>query len=354
MLPTLNDFDRFDHRGFLANPEPEPTFANTADDPLVSIPPDHEVHDIQVHTTTPMARPWHKSQPSPMVWDEIHDLVKEYIPYVVVLNLDTGVNPHDVAPKPLGMESFINGQSPFDGNGHGTHTYTTSVGHDRRYGVGCGAQGLVGKVLSNGGSGSSTGIERANKWGGQWRGPDDLSVDVINMSLGSSGQAHAGTVREIKNNFSNGIITNASAGNAGRENSVGGPANSDECFAVGATQQNGGLAGFSSRGPEVDVACPGQNIPSASHRSRTGIVNMSGTSMSCPFKSGLDAILIALRRASGKPRWRSIDPVMDLYKAYSEDRGRPGKDSGFGHGVPRYGRLVEDLAKFGKRLFFKI
>lgn len=346
----------FDFDDYFANPEPEPVLTNDDSDPPVTIPPDLIDHDLVVGAQMTDALPWHFDQPDGGdTWRAIWDAVKNYIEYVVIANLDTGVNPHAMLPEPLAEESFISGQSPRDGNGHGTHTTGTHSGNDHRHGVAPGSQILVVKVLSNRGSGSSSGIAAGNRWAGDWKGSDGLTCDVVNMSLGG-GSRYAPTIDAITANWSKGILTNASAGNAGRANSVGWPAKDPQCQAIAAYQQNGSIAGFSSRGPEVLVACPGQNIASADNRSRTGIRSMSGTSMSCPFKSGLDALLIALRRASGLPRWRDIQPVIDLYShpRYVEDRGNPGDDPSFGHGVPRYGRLVDDMANWGSDLFVSL
>ena len=346
----LDEYDSFNRQEFLSNPDTEPAFANTADDPVCEIPPDHVVHEMVIANSNSM--PWHFRQPSEEVWQEIWDTVENYIGGVVVANLDTGCNPHDVLPKPLAMESFIAGQSAFDKNGHGTHTCSTSVATDRRHGVAPGAQLVVVKVLSNQGSGSSSGIAAGNRWAGEWQGEDGLQVDVVNMSLGG-GSKYQPTIDAIGANFEKGILTNASAGNSGpREGTEGWPARDPSVPSIGATQEDGTIAKFSSRG-NILVACPGQNIFGSSYRSESAIVSMSGTSMSCPFKSGLDALLIALRRASGLPRWRSVQPVMDLYKSYAIDRGAPGNDSSFGHGVPDYRRLIRDMARFGKDLFVK-
>lgn len=350
-IMQLNKYDTFDRARFLANPEPEPVFKNTVDDPICTIPPDHVVHGL-VSPMSAQSLPWHFTQPSEDAWRSIWDKIKGYIEYVVVANLDTGGNPHNILPKPLAMESFIQGQSPFDGNGHGTHTQSTSVAING-FGVAPGAQLVVVKVLSNQGSGSSSGISDGNVFAGKWKGSDGLQVDVVNMSLGG-GDKHQPTIDAIGANFQKGILTNCSAGNSGpNEGTEGWPARDPSVPSIGATQENGNIANFSSRGG-ILVACPGQNIQGASYQSQAGIVSMSGTSMSCPFKSGLDAIMIALRRASGLPRWRSVQPVFDLYKSYAIDRGAPGRDTSFGEGVVDYKKLVEDLSKFGKDLFIKI
>jgi len=347
-LLSLSDWKSFNHSAFFANPEPSVEYANTFEDPVCRIPPDTVVHDMVMQGVAAM--PWHFTQPSVEVWESIWDKIKGYIEYVVVANLDTGVNPHESLPEPVMMESMITNQSPFDGNGHGTHTASTSVANNRRLGVAPGAQLAVIKVLSNQGSGSSSGIAAGNRLARQWRGSDGLQIDVVNMSLGG-GSKYQPTIDEIGLNFQDGILTNCSAGNSGPgEGTEGWPARDPSVPSIGATQENGTIANFSSRGG-ILVACPGQNIRGASYRGPTLEADMSGTSMSCPFKSGLDAILIALRRASGLPRWRSNQPVFDLYRSYAIDKGKPGRDTAFGDGIVDYRRLVEDMGKFGKDLF---
>ena len=345
-------WDTFDREAFFAIPEPEPLVGNSVRDPLCSIPVGPaELDEDQSHAMSD-AHPWHLNQPSPDIWHELWDLLAPYLVGVVVCNLDTGVNPHDVLPAPLAEESFIEGQSPRDGNGHGTHTASTSVAKDQLHGVAPGCQLLVAKVLSNGGSGSSSGIEAGLRWARQWRGSDGLKCDVRNLSLGG-GARHAPTIDEIAIGFEKACLTNASAGNSGpSEATEGYPAKDPEVPSIGAYQENHRIAEFSSRG-NITVACPGQAIRGASHRSSHEIVSMSGTSMACPFKTGVDALLIALRRASGLPQWRSMDVVVDVYKRYAIDAGAPGTDTAFGYGIPDVPAMITDMARFGREFFIK-
>ena len=58
----------------------------------------------------------------------------------------------------------------------------------------------------------------------------------------------------------------ASAGNSGfngHRNSIGWPAKFDDSLCVGATRQDGAIAGFSSGGRQMDLATPGKDIWSA-------------------------------------------------------------------------------------------
>ncbi|WPB72957.1 S8 family serine peptidase [Archangium violaceum] len=72
---------------------------------------------------------------------------------IKVAVLDTGVGPHrDFVGRDITARSFIRGQSPDDGHGHGTHVTGTACGPLRsdthpRYGVACESDTLVGKVL---------------------------------------------------------------------------------------------------------------------------------------------------------------------------------------------------------------
>ncbi len=105
---------------------------------------------------------------------------------VPVAILDTGMDlAHpDFAGRSITPKSFVSGQTAQDGHGHGTHCVGTSCGSkspsgSRRYGVATGAKIFVGKVLSNQGSGSDSGILAGMNWA------IANGVRVISMSLGA-------------------------------------------------------------------------------------------------------------------------------------------------------------------------
>ena len=86
-----------------------------------------------------------------------------------------------------------------------------------------------------------------------------LGAHVINMSLGGN-QGIPELERAVNNAVSKGIHVICAAGNSGGENTVGWPARYAETVAVGATNQNNQSSAFTSRGPEVDIAAPGERI----------------------------------------------------------------------------------------------
>src|SRR3954471_9918852 len=87
--------------------------------------------------------------------------------------LDTGFDTAhpDFAGRTVTTQSFVAGDPPQDGHGHGTHCIGTSCGPRTpstgpRYGIAYEADIYAGKVLSNAGSGSGAPIRARLKWGG--------------------------------------------------------------------------------------------------------------------------------------------------------------------------------------------
>ena len=137
---------------------------------------------------------------------------------VTVAVLDTGVdnNHPDLGERVIAEESFIEGEEPSDGHGHGTHCATlvagSGVASNGKYkGVAPKAFIMNGKVLSNGGSGSDDGIIAGIQWA------IDNGADIISMSLGGDPTAGLNDALTIAANraMERGVVMVIAAGNNG-------------------------------------------------------------------------------------------------------------------------------------------
>jgi len=175
-----------------------------------------------------------------------------------------------------------------DDNGHGTHVAGTIAGVNNAIGVvGIGPEiDLYAiKVLNRWGSGYTSDVIEGVEWS------LNNNMDVINMSLGSSSDIFAmhQAVIAAKNS---GIVVVAAAGNSGPgNNSVIYPAKYPESIAVSAINIADGQPSWSSRGVEVDLAAPGDNVYSTYRGG--GYRNISGTSMASPHVAGAAAMVLA-------------------------------------------------------------
>lgn len=296
--------------------------------PIVELPPDL----VSGLSYAQAPNLWHLPK---RTWDPIWEQTKGLGVKCAVL--DTGMSSHSDLPEPIAARSFIRGQNWRDPqSGHGTHCAGTVLG---RNGIGLApeAELIVGKVLSNGGSGGSDGIAAGIRWAA------DEGADVISMSLGGGG-AYEPTRQAIIYALGKGAIVVAAAGNAGYRgsNTIGYPAKFLEALCIGATQENGSIANFSSGGRQLDIATPGQNIISTSNRG--GYVSMSGTSMATPNAAGLCCLIVEQQRREGHAQLTGVDAWRKFLEQWSEDRGNPGHDVRFGYGVPRYEDIVNSLA----------
>lgn len=236
---------------------------------------------------------------------------------VRVAVLDTGMDAThpDFAGRAVTAQSFVDGEPPQDGHGHGTHCIGTACGPktptgSRRYGVAYGADIFAGKVLSNQGSGTDAGILA----GINWAVVNDCAV--ISMSLGADvARPHPPYTIAGRRALNRGSLIIAAAGNnANRPASpgfVGAPANSPSIAAVAAVDSHLQIATFSARslpgrGGQVDLAGPGVGVYSSwpmPMRYRT----ISGTSMATPHASGVAALLAQATGHRGLDLWATLN-----------------------------------------------
>jgi subtilisin family serine protease len=231
--------------------------------------------------------------------------------------LDTGFDTShpDFAGRNVTTQSFVAGEPPQDGHGHGTHCIGTSCGPRSpstgpRYGIAYEADIYAGKVLSNAGSGSDAQILAGINWAVTNRCP------VLSMSLGADVmQAHPPYSAAGRRALRKGSLIIAAAGNnadrrTGNVGFVGSPANSPEIMAVGALEQSLGMAFFSARslparGGQVDIAGPGYQVLS-SWPLPTRYRTISGTSMATPHVAGVAALWAEATGRRGYELWATL------------------------------------------------
>lgn len=225
---------------------------------------------------------------------------------VKVAVLDTGIDLdhpdfQNRVVEHMNARSFIPGQNVQDGNGHGTHCCGTVAGPETstggvRYGVAPNVDLLVGKVLSDGGSGWDNQIIDGIQWA------VSQGARVISMSLGSKRRQNQPynrlyeRVTERLLEGSPGVLVVAAAGNASRRplftQPVENPAACPSIMAVAAVDRNLTIARFSCRQMDgiaaVDLSGPGVRVYSSVPGG--GFDYKSGTSMATPHVAGIAAL----------------------------------------------------------------
>lgn len=238
-----------------------------------------------------------------------------------------------------------------DGHGHGHHCggIVAAVNANFPIGVGPAKEGFV-KVIPYGGLNSNGGgsydwlraafeaaietyVKKYKKEGWAW---------IISNSWGGISQ-DAKFLELVKQARAEGIIVNASAGNSGYkegQSTVLYPAKFDEVAAIASIQDNGAPSSFSSSGPEVLFAAPGQSIYSTYKDNK--YATASGTSMANPMLGGFEAWLLARF-----PEIEDQDHLEEFVKAHITDAHTPGFDVRTGFGVPKADSYVDKLPDDG-------
>ncbi|MGD9570767.1 MAG: S8 family serine peptidase [Thermoleophilia bacterium] len=269
----------------------------------------------------------------------------------VIGSIDTGVDAAHpaLAGRIVGWRDFVNGApTPYDDNGHGTHTIGTMVGQApgaTPIGVAPGARVVVAKAIGADGQGRGSAILAAAQW---LTDPDGNPAtadhpQVINNSWSSpSGDPWFRPM--VQQWVSLGIVPVFAAGNTGPgPTTISSPADYPESLAVGATDPADRIAAFSARGPVIwgdpdgtgptagtrlakpDITAPGVGITSTVPGGR--YQQKSGTSMAAPHAAGVAALLTGARPG--------ITPaeVIDILRRTATDRGPTGHDDDYGAGI---------------------
>jgi type VII secretion-associated serine protease mycosin len=244
---------------------------------------------------------------------------------IIIAVLDTGTaTDHPDLGKFVPGYDFVNNDSdPYDDHGHGTYTAGIAAAQSNNgvgiAGVAWGARIMPIKVLSARGQGTEEGIGVGIRWA------VDHGARIISMSLG--GDEDSPVMRDaVQYASDHNVLIVASAGNT-PDGNPNYPAAYDPVLAVGATGRNDTYTGFSSWGPYVDVTAPGVGILSTGWDNGTLTYEYgNGTSASCPFVSGVAALVWSVNPAL------TAAQVKQIIEDSSDDQGTPGWDEHYGFG----------------------
>ncbi|SDK26509.1 S8 family peptidase [Sediminibacillus albus] len=282
---------------------------------------------------------------------------------VVVANIDTGVqwdhpalqsqyrgfNP-DAPDQPNHELNWFDAtageETPYDDQGHGTHTMGTIAGSDsgetNQVGVAPGSKWIAVKAFTAAG-GTDVDLLEAGEWvlapkDAEGTPHPEAAPDVVNNSWGGGPGLDEWYRPMVQNWISAGIVPVFSAGNDGPgDGTIAAPANYPEVIAVAATDASDGLASFSSRGPspyngeiKPDIAAPGVNIrssvPGSDYES-----GWNGTSMAGPHVAGTAALLLQADNALTVQEVKEI--LMETADTTTSSQYPEDPNEGFGHGI---------------------
>jgi subtilisin family serine protease len=252
--------------------------------------------------------------------------------------IDTGHPLHiDIGDNAIEGKNFIKDEDIYDKNGHQTHVTGIICAKDNfigAVGVAPEAKSISVKGLSDDGSGEFQSIIDALKYA------VEVEPDVVSMSLGSP-VSNAEMHEQIKKLYDKNIPVICAAGNSGPRG-VDYPAAYPETIAVAAFDKRGRIGDFSAIGNKVDYAAPGVDIFSTWLNNK--YAKLSGTSMACPYITGVVLLLLSKHRKqfieTGKNDCVTVEQIREHLLKYTIDKGYVGKDNYWGYGVIDVEKLI--------------
>ena len=238
--------------------------------------------------------------------------------------------------------------APNDGHSHGTHTMGTMVGSEangtNQIGAAPGAQWIAVKAFDDAGNTTDAILHAAFQWviaptdlAGQ--NPDPAKApDIVSNSWGDTNSSDQTFWNDVLALRAAGIMPVFAGGNHGpNSGSADSPATYPQSFAIGATDSNDAIAGFSGRGPspwgeiKPDVSAPGVNIRSSVPPSTDSSLyegGWNGTSMATPLGAAVTALL--WQAASGLTITATEFALTSTAVPLPSQAGSPNNDYGWG------------------------
>ncbi|WP_062046453.1 S8 family peptidase [Bacillus sp. JCM 19034] len=242
---------------------------------------------------------------------------------VTIAIIDTGVDPKhaDLEGKLVhGYNALDDSDNFADTHGHGTHVAGIAAALTNN------VTGIAGvswesfiipiKVLNDKGEGSSYEVAKGIYWA------VDHGADVINMSLGDYHSSDL-LYDAVRYAYEQDVVLIAASGNDNVQDPMY-PARYPEVLTVAAVNEERNRAFFSNFGDHIDVAAPGEHIPSTFPNNH--YVVMSGTSMASPHVAGLAALI-----RSNNPSLKN-DDIYRIITSTATDLGIDGFDPYYGFG----------------------
>lgn len=253
---------------------------------------------------------------------------------IIIGIVDTGVDgTHpDLSGKILdGVNIYTNGSDYSDAMGHGTQVAGTAAAMSNNTtgvaGVSWGSPILAVRVGNAEGLSTGRHIAAGILWA------MSHGAKVINASFAPlwSDRIVRSAAQQA---FNRGCVVVISAGNAGGITTVEGY---DEALFVGAVAADNTIAGFSDRGPFVDVVAPGTGVRTTARGGDYSLAN--GTSFAAPIVAGVAALALSV-----EPNLRPAS-VQAAILSTTLDLGSAGKDTTFGAGLIDAAAVVAEAAR---------
>lgn len=229
---------------------------------------------------------------------------------VNVFVVDSGIDTGHVEFKPVKGKTQRRVENIFDvstddvlpnndGVGHGTHVAGIVGGNTVGVSPGCNIYGV--KVLASNGGGTDfdivSGLSYVLKMYNM-----DKRPSIVSMSLGGTCESYEKCAEDllvttVEKLSSAGIVVVTAAGNSDCDSCLTTPAYAPQGITVGASSITDDAAVFSDFGKCIDIYAPGVDIISACGTAMcpgelNQYKNLSGTSMACPYVSGVVAQLL--------------------------------------------------------------